>query len=343
MNTIKCQEYFNINNSLITLQDFTKQAIRGEKGDLGLNLLEQSGKLSLGGFDSGLSGRDMNNEIQLYIAGKRNSGANNGRKGHTTYKLKIDGYDNNGSTVYPILCQDESKQNDFYVKNRKSAGSKPEIYVGGDLLLDGIKSGRADNIKHHLVPEGTIIAFNSNTNIPHGWRICNGKYNTPDLRGRFILGEGINSSYYRATNRKFRTIGGHQTVKLTNNQMPRHNHLVNNGGSHSHTGNTSTTGSHSHHHKDSYWAEVNGTKNLRDSKTNAYIRNLAGRGISAKGDTDNYPLDFNRKTDSDGSHKHSLSINYGGSHGHTLGYSGSTQAHENMPPYYVLIYIMKVI
>ena len=71
-------------NTLVSVQDFTKQAIRGEKGDLGLHLLEKSGQLSLGGYDDGRSGQDKDQEVQLLIGGKHNSGSNNGRRGHTT-------------------------------------------------------------------------------------------------------------------------------------------------------------------------------------------------------------------------------------------------------------------
>ena len=64
-------------------------------------------------------------KCKLYLGGKHNEGSNNGRKGQTTYKLMIDGYDNDGSTVYPIMCKDEDKNIDFYVKNRQSSGKKP--------------------------------------------------------------------------------------------------------------------------------------------------------------------------------------------------------------------------
>ena len=43
------------------------------------------------------------------------------------------------------------------------------------------------------LPKFSIIAFNSNV-LPTGWYLCNGNtyngFETPDLRGRFILGSG---------------------------------------------------------------------------------------------------------------------------------------------------------
>ena len=40
----------------------------------------------------------------------------------------------------------------------------------------------------YFIPIGTIIMFNSNTDIPPGWAICDGSNGTPDLRNRFIKG-----------------------------------------------------------------------------------------------------------------------------------------------------------
>ena len=181
-----CTESFDTknNNPLLSVQDFTKQAIRGEKGDLGLHLLEKNGRISLGGFDDGRSGEDKDQEAQLLLAGKHNSGSNNGRRGHTTYKLRIDGYDNDGSTVYPIYISDEDKNVDFYIKNRSSPGGKAKMYLDGDLFIGN------KNIQHHLMPMGTIVAFNGKTQIPYGWAVCDGSKGTPNLRDRFILGQG---------------------------------------------------------------------------------------------------------------------------------------------------------
>ena len=60
------------------------------------------------------------------------------------------------------------------------------MYFAGDIKLGNM------NLKDHLMPRGTIVVYNGNTSIPYGWAICNGTKGTPDLRGRFILGEGGN-------------------------------------------------------------------------------------------------------------------------------------------------------
>ena len=42
------------------------------------------------------------------------------------------------------------------------------------------------------VPIGTIIAFDSTDPIPENWALCDGTNGTPDLRGRFIVGQDPN-------------------------------------------------------------------------------------------------------------------------------------------------------
>ena len=81
-----------------------------------------------------------------------------------------------------------------------------------------------------------------------GWAICNGSNNTPDLRGRFIVGT-LNSLQIPASvslspevdpinngnpNYLLNDKGGEAAVQLVDNQMPKHSHNVNDGG-HTHS------------------------------------------------------------------------------------------------------------
>lgn len=70
------------------------------------------------------------------------------------------------------------------------------------------------------VPIGTIVMFNG-IKIPDGWALCNGELETPDLRGRFILGAGKGENL---TNRVLKEKGGKETVTLTTKEMPEHKH-----------------------------------------------------------------------------------------------------------------------
>jgi microcystin-dependent protein len=89
-------------------------------------------------------------------------------------------------------------------------------------------------------PAFTIIAIFDNQ-IPIGWQLCDGAplrvsdnitpflrnnqvVNTPDLRGRTIIGTGQGTNM---TNRTLGAIGGSETHKLTLTEMPVHYHPIN--------------------------------------------------------------------------------------------------------------------
>ena len=167
----------------------------------------------------------------------------------------------------------------------KKIQDKNGLTVAGNLTVQG---------SFNYLPTGSIIAYNQ-TIAPTGWAICNGSQGTPDLRGRFIFGNG--------GSRGMNSTGGAETVALTEGQMPHHNH----------SGSTSTNGNHNHF-------------------TNIY----KGFGRDCRNCTHNFqPLQG-----SDGG----LGTNDAGNHSHTFttDHRGGKQAHENMPPFYVLTYIMKL-
>ncbi len=89
-------------------------------------------RLSIGSWNWGSEGPSEDGTTQLLLSGRHNSGANKGStKG--TYKLKIEGYDNDGNTVYPIWCSDENHQTDFWIKNRPAKNELPTMYFAGNV------------------------------------------------------------------------------------------------------------------------------------------------------------------------------------------------------------------
>lgn len=67
------------------------------------------------------------------------------------------------------------------------------------------------------VPAGVICMWSgSSAEIPAGWALCDGSNNTPDLRGRFVVGAG--GAY------DVGDTGGADSVALTTAQMPSHSH-----------------------------------------------------------------------------------------------------------------------
>ncbi len=213
-----------------------------------------------------------------------------------------------------------------------------DVYISGTVYQNG----------YNMFPPGTILMwYGSTATVPSGWAICDGRtllgFTTPDLRGRFVLPSGQGSGL---TNRLPGNTGGLETVTLATSQIPIHNHTgtTNSDGSHNHTASSSTEGSHQHEYEDAYFAEDNGTgQNVfgtsagNDNDNEFCWRTRENNGVR-NGTAYNKPL-----TESAGSHNHTITVNTNGSHTHTFttGNTGSGGAHENMPPFYVLVYIMK--
>ena len=66
---------------------------------------------------------------QLVLGGTHNNAFNSGTKA----KLVISGYDNDGSTIYPIYLEDENGNKDHYIKNAPSQAGSPTAYYRGNV------------------------------------------------------------------------------------------------------------------------------------------------------------------------------------------------------------------
>ena len=195
-------------------------------------------------------------------------------------------------------------------------------------LLDDIAALRTQIASLQPAPVGSIMMWPSAT-IPSGWQLCDGSslsrtdyaalfavlgttygnndnttFRIPDMRGLFVAGRGANN--YNNLNQR----GGSNTVALSVNEMPRHNHNTSNSVA---DGSVTTTQSGNHSH----------TIPVGDSTTS-----------TAKGaEKGTYQSDWAKfSSDAAGNHTHSVQL-----------YArGSGQAHENRPPYIVLNYIIKI-
>ena len=196
-------------------------------------------------------------------------------------------------------------------------GTDPELAPRQQLTSVAYALKAAD-----AIPAGGIIMWSGAIDaVPAGWALCDGNNGTPDLRDRFVLGAG-NSFAQGAT-------GGEQTHVLTVAEMPSHTHT---GPNHRHSvdppnTNTSTNGSHSHQMPANDFS-VDG------SDKNDHVSGGRNKNVNI------YP-----RTSYDGNHYHSVNIPafwsaYSGT-GNT-GSQGSGAAHNNMPPYYALAFILKL-
>ncbi len=134
-------------------------------------------------------------------------------------------------------------------------------------------------------------------NIPKGWALCDGQIinglQTPDLRGRFILGYGKGDNL---TERKMKDKGGEEKHVLLEEELPRHTHKW----ADFRTGDDDCGGAHTYTFKG-------------DNQTQTTIyQHDCGEG----GDANSISEPETSRT-------------------------GNNVAHENMPPYFVLAYIIK--
>ena len=161
----------------------------------------------------------------------------------------------------------------------------------------------------NILYPGIIVAFNG-TLIPSGWHICDGTNNTPDLRGRFILSSGVGKEL---SIRNINDIGGSETHTLSIDEIPGHIH----------SGTTSSNGSHIH------TTNANGINmgmNIKDSNK-GILSNLNGNT-----EENNINLSDTITLNSSGLHTHTFTTNI----------TGGNNNHNNMPPFYVLAYIMRL-
>lgn len=132
------------------------------------------------------------------------------------------------------------------------------------------------------------------------------------LKDRMLIGVGDNPRWDSVGEQ-----GGAETVAITVNQMPSHDHGTNTGtesSNHTHTGTALQAGGHSHTFPQASGTQVvnaeNGQGNAMDNNYNA------------------------ASTDGAGDHTHAVSLgNQDVLHTHPIAAQGGGQGHENMPPF----------
>jgi microcystin-dependent protein len=101
-------------------------------------------------------------------------------------------------------------------KNNEAIENVASLYNEEHLQVSNLTVFKNTDIQNF---KGIIVAWSGDpNNLPKGWKLCNGKNITPDLRGRFIYGYGKNSAD------KVDKKGGEEKHKLTIKEMPKHNH-----------------------------------------------------------------------------------------------------------------------
>jgi microcystin-dependent protein len=197
------------------------------------------------------------------------------------------------------------------------------------------------------IPIGGIIMWSgtTGTSLPSNWKLCDGStygsIKTPDLRGRFVLSSATQTSVGGIalagglTARTVDAIGGKETVALEVTHMPAHTHSVS-----AKTGDSNGIAQDGDHgHPVDVYSSPNG------NPTKTYVPGgPQGQHIAYQ---------FNgqgtiewRASNNPTPYVPSANISNGTRHNHTITVTetskGSDTAHENMPPFYVLAFIMRI-
>lgn len=223
------------------------------------------------------------------------------------------------------------------------AGISNQLEVGGSINA----RGKIKENGYALVPAGTIVLwYGSTVNIPDGWAWCNGgtatwetgvSFTTPNLSGRFVMGAGNRGditldatgnvttglTYNHNPNEK----GGYDMVALNLEQMPEHNHF----------GNTGTGTPHKHGFVFTYASGM-------------FAPNDSGGGGAdddafALGECENTGFTCDPSSHCEFSNlgvRMTSAIQNESFHTHGIQNQGGNIAHKNLPPYYVLAYIIKL-
>lgn len=171
-----------------------------------------------------------------------------------------------------------------------------------------------EEAKQHHVPRGAIMMWSGTiTNIPQGWALCNGANGTPNLQGRFVIGQGtVTESDGITYTYGIGDKGGKSKHKLSIDEMPTHNHNTGSSTSNATVYTKDNEGTHTHE-----IPSINGD----------------GWGSKVRGGSESAASAWPKTNSTGSAHKHSFEM-----------YArGGGSAHENRPLYYALAYIMKVI
>jgi len=184
-----------------------------------------------------------------------------------------------------------------------------------------------DNGEMKCTAEDDTNKFDFTIKVPPGWIECNGKYTSykhgdfpiiiPDLRDRFILHKSNDFYFKKSHDSKI-------NIALSRDTLPEHAHTMNVSGVHNHDISGGADGSHHH--------------TLNKNRSNNEGHNFGTGGFDGNITKQN--------TNIAGGHKHQFKMNKNATHGdkHIINNSGYPQpATINiMPPYYKIVYIMKV-
>lgn len=204
-----------------------------------------------------------------------------------------------------------------------SARISGNFEVGGSSTTNGTLSAASLDINGYpanaLVPAGVIVLW-SGAVVPKGWALCDGGVyggiQTPDLRGRFVVGMNNTPGVQQGGTGAYLVVGatGQSPANApADGTTVNYGAIGNTGGENGHTLSLAEMPSHTH----SVTVSLNNANMLGFNNPNTAYVWLGSPGFY-KGQPETVGVSYSEQS------------------------RGSDQIHENRPPYYVLAYIIKL-
>lgn len=183
---------------------------------------------------------------------------------------------------------------------------------------------------YSAIPIGCIVMWGGSvSNIPSGWRLCDGTNNTPDLRDRFVIGARSDSTSPATT---FVTGADTKSGGNKDSVVVSHGHTAT-----SYASSSGSLSSDSDAWSATFYANDSGLYAAGGSASNAgYNGNTFDDNFYSSTNNENRGVTISR------SHSHSHTATITTTVTTTVTDSGTSGTNRNLPPYYALAYIMKV-
>ena len=168
------------------------------------------------------------------------------------------------------------------------------------------------------IPLGGIIMWSGSV-VPSGWSLCDGSHGTPNLRDKFIMGAG--NTYTIGAQ------GGETNHTLSANEMPSHDHSASSGNENAMHTHTDTGHGHGVNQAITSAYTTQGPLNwgARYGAPEIAINQTGNVGVSIQIGSANIGTQS-------ANHTHTVTVNA----------NGGGAAHNTLPPYYALAFIMKL-
>lgn len=206
--------------------------------------------------------------------------------------------------LYKDLQNQENLDSATPVLSNEAIQNIASVYNNKDMTVTNLKVTGTFN----MIPTGTVGMWSGDINkIPAGWALCDGTQGTPDLRGRFVLGYNKDQPIIRGSVDADGWVNTNTGARLN---FEKCNQIGMNGGTPYHTLRVVELPPHTH--KENYVTKHNIEGGCGVNQNPALLYGWESGGGCA----------YNKLGDTSS--------------------TGSGEGHNNIPPYLVLAYIMKL-